>query len=299
MNNGRLTALLRRPGIRLLDGAMGTELQRRGVDVSLPLWSARALQSAPEIVLQIHRDYIDAGADIITTNTFRTTSRTFRRAGECDRSAELTRTASSLARQAASETHDRWVCVAGSMAPLEDCYRPDLVPPDSQVSAEHAIHAHRLAECGVDLLLLETMGTAREAIAASRAAAATGLEFIVSFLCSPDGTLYGGESLADTAQTVAALGATALSLNCISPRLLQPSLSALMNTTSLPVAVYANVGRAGGERGGFMEQDVTPEEYEGFARAWMDQGVAIVGGCCGTTPAYIELMRDSTRVSGT
>jgi S-methylmethionine-dependent homocysteine/selenocysteine methylase len=293
MSEGRLTSLLERQRPVLLDGAMGTELQRRGVDVGLPLWSALALRSAPDVVLQIHRDYLVAGADIITTNTFRTTSRTFRRAGVTDHSADLTRLAVMLARKAAGEVHDRPVLVAGSMAPLEDCYRPDRVPPEDQLAAEHAAHAQQLAKGGVDVLLLETMGTIREARAACCAAAATGKEVVVSFLCTPEGDLYGGESIIDAVHALGALGVTAFSLNCISPYFLQPALSALLTATTLPCAVYANVGRAGEEHGGTLMQDVTVEEYTRFVQTWVRQGVAIVGGCCGTTPSYLEAVKKS------
>ncbi len=293
MSDGRLTSLLEQQRPLLLDGAMGTELQRRGVDVGLPLWSAQALRSAPDVVLQIHRDYLVAGADIITTNTFRTTTRTFRRAGVTDHSADLTRLAVMLARKAAAEVHDRSVLVAGSMAPLEDCYRPDRVPPEHQLAAEHTAHAQQLAKNGVDILLLETMGTIREARAACRAAAATGKDVVVSFLCTPDGDLYGGESMVEAVHALDALGVAAFSLNCISPRFLQPALSALLTATTRPCAVYANVGRAGEEHGGILTEDVTVEEYARFVETWVRQGVAIVGGCCGTTPAYLEAAKRS------
>ena len=107
--------------ILILDGATGTELDRRGVDTSLPLWSARALLTAPDIVQQIHRDYLDAGADLITTNTFRTHRRTLTRAGVGERTRELTQLAVELARRAIEES-GRTAYIAGSMSPLEDCY---------------------------------------------------------------------------------------------------------------------------------------------------------------------------------
>src|SRR5512146_2033834 len=87
----------------LLDGATGTELQRRGVDTSLPLWSARALLEAPEVLRAIHADYIAAGADILTTNTFRTHRRTLTRAGLGERTHELTQLAVKIAREAAQQ----------------------------------------------------------------------------------------------------------------------------------------------------------------------------------------------------
>jgi S-methylmethionine-dependent homocysteine/selenocysteine methylase len=290
MTGRPLATQLAQHTLLVLDGAMGTELQRQGIDVGLPLWSARALLTDPDSVLWIHQQYILAGADIVTTNTFRTTPRTFARAGLPDRSALLTRQAVDLALQARSDGAAHSVLIAGSMAPLEDCYRPDLVPDNAVLAAEHAEQARRLAHAGVDFLLIETMGTIREAETACRGAGLTGKEFIVSFLCGPDGRLYGGESIADAVGTIAPLGPVAFSLNCISPRVIQPALHALMHATPLPVAVYANVGKSGYEQGGELVVDVDLEEYVSFAEDWKRQGVRIIGGCCGTSAVYIEAL---------
>ncbi|MEK9139284.1 MAG: homocysteine S-methyltransferase family protein, partial [Bacteroidota bacterium] len=130
---GPLSRMLASRTPLILDGAMGTELQRRGVDTGLPLWSANALMVHPEVILQIHKEYIEAGADIITTNTFRTTRRTFQRANLPDRSHALTKTALKLAQQARESFPDRQLLVAGSIAPVEDCYRPDLVPSEKEM----------------------------------------------------------------------------------------------------------------------------------------------------------------------
>ncbi len=290
----------RRPLI--LDGAMGTELQRRGVDTTLPLWSARALIDAQDAVLQIHREYLAAGADIITTNTFRTTSRTFDRAGLPDRSAELTRRAVDLARTACGAVSDRTVLIAGSLAPLEDCYRPDRVPPDHELAAEHREQASRLAEAGVDFLLLETFGTIREARAACTAAVATDKEVVLSLLCTPDGRLYSGEQLDDAVAAVLPLRPAGLAVNCVSARHIAVAFETLRTTFlgrtglldvpdtsgSFPLGVYANAGVAGEEQNESMVRDVNPEEYAAFARQWIRAGAAIVGGCCGTTPDYIR-----------
>jgi S-methylmethionine-dependent homocysteine/selenocysteine methylase len=278
----------RRPVI--LDGAMGTELQRRGANTGLPLWSANALLAAPDLVRQIHADYIAAGAEIITTNTFRTTGRTFRRAFLPDRSEELTARAVALAREAVAAA-GRTVLVAGSMAPLEDCYRPDLVPSDADLRSEHTELAARLANAGVDFILLETMNTIREATAACSAAAATGLDIVVSFICNRNGELYGGDSLAEAIRRITPLGVTAFSINCVSPRLLMAALNIALVTTTLPLGVYANIGIPENERRGWeFTQDLTAREYATYALDWQHQGVAIIGGCCGTTPEYIHAL---------
>jgi len=288
----RLEQLLSRRIPAILDGAMGTELQRRGADTRLPLWSANVLAKNPGMVQQIHEDYIAAGADIITTNTFRTTQRTFRHAGIPDTSGPFTRLAVELARRAREASGRPDVLIAGSIAPLEDCYRPDLVPPDDQLRREHAELADRLAGAGIDLFLVETMNTLREAYAACEAARATGLEVIVSFICDRTGNLYGGESLAYAIRAVSALNPTAFSINCVSPRFLRPALTIARAMTSLPLAVYGNVGIPENDRRGWeFTRDITPEEYATYAGDWHKDGAAIIGGCCGTTPEYIRAVR--------
>ena len=116
----------------LLDGAMGTQLLMRNVDVGLPLWSASILENCPSTVEEIHTEYLNAGADVVTTNTFRTTTRTFRKVCNdikeaTERAREVCKTAVEVARKAAGEAQ----FVAGSLAPLEDCYLPDLFPGEN------------------------------------------------------------------------------------------------------------------------------------------------------------------------
>jgi len=269
---------------------MGTELQRRGANTLLPLWSAEALVLSPALVLQIHQEYIRAGADIITANTFRTTRRTFLRTGLADRSQRLTSIALGLARQAQEAFPDRDILIAGSIAPLEDCYRPELVPPQRTLEEEHAELAGRLAEGGADFLLLETMGTTREAAAACKAAATTGKEVVVSFLCNDQGDLYSGEPLREAVAAVLPFSPTALSINCVSPRVIDKAIARMCAASSLPFGVYANVGLPGKEHSEIMSCDVNEEEYTAFALRWLQEGAAIIGGCCGTTPGYIKRM---------
>ncbi len=301
-----LAALLAQRGTLILDGALGTELQRRGVDTGLPLWSAKVLLDAPEVLLQIHQDHIGAGADIIAANTWRTTARTFHRAGYPDRSADLTAKAIAIAMEARGSRPGRPVLVAGSMGPLEDCYRPALVPPDIELRVEHAEHAGRLAAAGVDIIMLETFGMIREARIACQAALATGKEVILSFLCRADGCLYSGEPLADAIAATADLPVAGLSINCAPAR----SLTRLVDDLRTCVArtrhdgltclmAYGNVGREGGENDDVFVTTVSPVEYGVLALSWLDHGARIIGGCCGTTPDHIAAVRDALAGSRT
>src|SRR5262245_94057 len=123
----------------ILDGATGTELTRRGVSTTLPLWSAAALLTHPGVVEAIHRDYVVAGAEIIVANTFRTNVRTLRAAGLLDRAPEMNRRAIELARRAAQSKiqNRKSKVVAASIAPVEDCYHAERVPDYETLLAEH------------------------------------------------------------------------------------------------------------------------------------------------------------------
>lgn len=291
-----LAQMLAAKSLLILDGAMGTELERRGVDIGLPLWSANALIQSPEVVLQIHKDYLAAGADIIVTNTFRTNRRVFKNAHLPDRSLELTTKAMALAREARECFPDREILIAGSVAPVEDCYHPERVPSERELHEEHSEMIGRLAQLNVDFILIETMTTIREAYAACKAAKETGKEVVVSFTCKKDGTLYSGEQLTDAVNAIGGLQPTMFSLNCISPRYLTPLIhqlkSAIRNLRSpLPFAVYGNVGKPD-VREGRMTRDVDEAEYARFALEWKHLGASIIGGCCGTTPAYIRAVAE-------
>jgi homocysteine S-methyltransferase len=282
------------PSPVLLDGATGTELNRRGVDTSLPLWSAAALLRAPEVVRQIHADYVAAGAEVITANTFRTHERSLRAGGMADArraAAELTAQAVALARSAAGGS--AWV--AGSQAPLEDCYSPHLTPDDAALEREHRHMAENLAAAGVDLILVETQNTIREAVAATRGASATKLPVLVSFACGVDGRLLSGEPLRDAARAVLPLRPDAVLVNCGPARLMEGLLRELRRECGdTPIGCYANIGEVDAVQG-WRNTAEAPAVYTDFARTWLAAGARLIGGCCGTTPAHIANVANSLR----
>jgi S-methylmethionine-dependent homocysteine/selenocysteine methylase len=255
----------------LLDSAMGSELERRGLELDLPLWSARALVEAPELVAAIHRENVAAGADILTANTFRTTRRALDESGNADRARELAHSAVRIAREAARGA-DRPVFVAGSVAPLFDCYRPDLVPEDAaDLAREHAALIAELAAAGVDLLLLETFGTRREAIASAGAARASGVPFVASVVTDGGGRLLSGEGLDETAE---ALWQEGRKIGADGGRLAAAA-------RGRPFGGYANI----------LSDEDTPGRYARRAGNWIELGARFVGGCCGTRPAHIAAIR--------
>lgn len=275
----------------LLDAAMGTELARRGSRTDLPLWSAWALLEAPDEVLAIHTEAVSAGADVLTANTFRTHPRSLAKAGLGDQARALTARAVDLARRTA-EGADREVFVAGSLSPLEDCYRPDLAPEESLLLAEHLEQARALADAGVDVILAETHNSVRELSAAIRAARETGLPIVASMVTDGEGRLLSGERLDEAAREIAFLSPDVIGVNCVPPALLSFDLELVARTLpARPLGAWANLGPPSDLEQTRFSEEVAPGAFAAFARGWLSAGARLIGGCCGTTSAHIAAVR--------
>jgi S-methylmethionine-dependent homocysteine/selenocysteine methylase len=260
----------------VLDGATGTMLGERARG---RLFSAAALvdEEGRESVLAIHKAYAAAGAQVVTANTFRTGPRA---AGA--RWHTLSRAAVALARKSGAT-------IAGSIAPAEDCYRPELRPPREAALREHGQLALALAAHGCDLQLVETVASAEEGLAAVEAAVATGLCVWVSAMALPSGTMLSGDDLRDFFRAARERGATAALLNCIPCDGVDLALDAARES-GLPFGAYAHMGEIDPASGWPSTPVLSPEEYAERARRWLERGATIVGGCCGTTPAHIEAL---------
>lgn len=289
-----LVKRLRKGPVLLLDGATGTEIESRGTPCDLPLWSTRALIERPDQVQEIHSEYAKAGAEIITANTFRTQQRTLRRAeheyprlGEQD--AELTSLAVQLA-QAGAKAGPQPSWVAGSVAPLEDCYQPENVPNPKALELEHNRHAQNLARAGVDLILIETMNSAREAVAAARAAQTTGLPFCVSFVISSSGQLLSGEGLPEAIDEIRTFSPLGVGINCLPASSVSSGLR-ILQQAGLGFGLHTNLGIPGDDSEKKHQADCTPERFAQYVLSWSRAGARWVGGCCGTTPAHTAAAR--------
>ena len=269
----------------LLDGPLGTELERRGQPLPPPMWSARALVEAPLLISQIHEDYAEAGAQVHTAATFRTTARALAGTEWAARWRELLELAVTLCRDAVRDAGPAGARVAGSMAPLEDCFSPARTPPAEVLAREHAELARALAAAGCDLLLVETMPTLRELRAATAAAAATGLPVWAGITLGPRGDFFDGTGVREAARAAAEGGAQAFLLNCTAPPLISRQLEALFaRPAGLALGAYANTIFEGGA-------EWPPERYVEEVRRWREAGATILGGCCGTTPRHIAALR--------
>jgi homocysteine S-methyltransferase len=281
--------------ILLLDGATGTELDRRGVDVSLPLWSAKALLDAPDVVEQIHVDYLNAGAEAIITNSFRTHRRSLAKAGFGDRAAELTRLSVDIARSA-RDTVKPEAMILGSVAPLEDCYHPEWSPTMDECRREHAEMLTHLKEAEVDLVIIETVNTRHEALAAAEMAEQIlPGRWIISFCMKtqgPPGVLLNGPTVVDILPALEQ--AYAVGVNCMGPPAMTAQVSLLrsMLPERTRIVAYGNIGHPD-ETDKWVQSDaIEPSRYADYVDEWINAGATIVGGCCGTTPETIRAVAE-------
>ena len=292
----------------LLDGGVGTEILRRGV-----YWRSHGIEQRPNVVRQVHADYIAAGADVVRTNTFQLNRRAYlnlfhglehmRRIGPpgLERKAnQLVRRAVELAREAreqAGKASDS-VTIAGVISPLEHCFRPDLTPPLDQCRTEHREIVEEMKASGVDFILLESMNRVAEAQTACEAARSSGLPFWVSFVVREDSRLLSNEPLVEAVKAVEALGADVVAVNCAPLEDVTAAVRELRRHRKAPIGAYAHIGRYDPPswKFGFYPRfsstaSVPPARYVEAAREWRKSGAQVIGGCCGTMPEHIRALR--------
>ncbi|MCS5566916.1 MAG: homocysteine S-methyltransferase family protein [Pseudomonadales bacterium] len=290
--------------ITILDGGMGAELIRRGAAASGGLWSAQALLDAPEAVVETHRDFIRAGARLIITNSYSSIPSYLAKGGIEDRYEELTALAGQLARRAAGEMKEN-VRVAGSLPPLSESYRPDLVPDDQQARSIYEAMAVAL-EPYVDIFVCETMSSIRESInaceAAKKAALSRKIPVYVSWTLSekPGTGLRSGETLRMAFEELATLGIDGFLCNCTAPEAIEAALKELRGWTDKPIGGYPN--RVSEVPEGWTldneletrrRVDLTPSVFVEFAKRCVENGATMFGGCCGVGPEYIAALAEA------
>lgn len=267
--------------MQILDGAIGTELISRGVVLEGAAWSARAIRDAPDVLRQIHADYAEAGATLHTANTFRTQSRVLGARWRQDLKAAIM-----LVREAIPKEQR----VLGSMAPVEDCYRPDLSPGEG-ARREHSAMAFALADGGCDILLCETFANEAEALVAVEEAMETELPVWLALTAGPFGDLLSPSDFTRIGQAAASMGVERLLANCIAATRIAPYVEAF-GSIGVPVGVYANAGAEEEGIGWSATDDRAAQRYADLAEQWAEAGATVIGGCCGTGPRHIRALSE-------
>ena len=290
----------------LMDGGMGQELVRRSPDPLTQLWGGAVLRDHPEIVGQLHQDFLRAGARAIMTNSYSLSRPRLARDGQEDMFEALQNRACEVACEAI-DTMGADVLLAGSLPPLNGSYHPDSVPPVEEAAKQFAEIALLQAPF-VDVLILETMSSIREALGGLVGAKEGGKPIWLAFTTDDDdGTkLRSGEPLAEALEAITGSeNLVAILLNCTRPESVDQGMSILADC-DLPFGAYANgfsriaTNYLPGAKVDELttRKDLIPEAYADFALGWVEQGATIIGGCCEVGPAHIAHLAQRLAAAG-
>ncbi|MGD8340538.1 MAG: homocysteine S-methyltransferase family protein [Gammaproteobacteria bacterium] len=284
-------------GLRILDGGTGSELRRRGVSLSKLCWSAAANLHHLEVLREIHADYIGAGADVITANTFATSRFVLASAGLDTRFETINRRAIGAAREAASLSGSS-VSVAASLSCLPPAFETSRYPDAESEHRAYAELADCFAECGADLILLEMMQDPAHAARACRAARASGLPFWVGVSCrllpQNDGLVAFDnpeQPIAEVIDMVAGFDPAGIAIMHSPAEATGFALTELAERWQGPIGAWAELPYPEDTESSFGEP-LTPSAYAALGREWLEAGASLIGGCCGTTPEHIRALAE-------
>ncbi len=291
--------------VLVLDGAIGSELERLGAPMHYDIWCAAALGSHPELVRQVHRNYIEAGADVITTNTYASARHAMEGAGLGDKVHEWNSLAAKLALEARDEyTGSRPVYVAGAVSNFGNWGEPGA----DRLRQNYGELADILADNGVDAILLEMLAAnVDEVLPGVEATADAGLPVWVGLSSVVDrkngevmmgieesqehsDNVMGFGPLDDAARKTMAAGGSALLVMHSDLKATGPALQVCKDSYDGTLGAYPNAGYWQRPNWTFVDQ-VSPDEFADEAMSWVDMGAQIVGGCCGLGPDHIEALR--------
>ncbi|HUI57641.1 MAG TPA: bifunctional homocysteine S-methyltransferase/methylenetetrahydrofolate reductase [Bryobacteraceae bacterium] len=274
------------------DGAMGTMLYSRGVFINRCFDELNVSQ--PDLVRQIHQDYVKAGAEILETNTFGANRARLSAFGVAEKLKAINQAGVRLAREAAGES----AFVAGAVGPLG--VRIEPLGPTSFAEAREIFReqAAALIEAGADLLVLETFGNLdelREAVFAARDAGGEAIPIVAQVTIDDFGHLPGGTDTETFTHELDSWPVDAIGLNCsVGPKATLETIELMMQYSTKPMSAMPNAGLPARVEGRNIYL-CSPEYMAQYARRLLWAGVRIIGGCCGTTPEHIKLIRSETR----
>jgi homocysteine S-methyltransferase len=300
--------MLAAQGVVILDGALATELERRGAVLNDALWSARLLLDNPDLIYQVHYDYLMAGADVITTASYQATFAGFARRGlSHDTAAELMRRSVQLAQRARDDFWANPAHSAGRVRPLVAAsvgpygayladgseYRGDYGLSVTELMEFHRARMAVLADSGADLLACETIPCQAEG--AALAALLPEFPHItawLSFSCRSETEVSDGGPFADCAALAnGSAQIAAVGVNCTAPRYVESLLQVAAGVTTKPLLCYPNSGEAWDPLRNCWVGSSGVTDFREPAQHWRAAGASLIGGCCRTTPEDIREIR--------
>jgi len=280
--------------ITLLDGGTGREIKQRLPQWDPVLWSASGLIYDPALVCTIHREFIDAGAQVITTNNYMVIPYALEQCNRLSEFESLTIIAGRVAQQAKAQSGQASVRVAGCLPPLGTTYRSDLIETNSAIAVDTYTLMLGCLSPYVDLFIAESLSSLVEADQILAAYAGQAKPLYMAFLLDDDhpGQLLDGTPIQAVVDTLANGPVSAVLFNCCHPDTISATLRMIQNP-AIPLGAYANAFvplvesfNHGDAR--TRDESVTPTVYLDHVQQWLDHGVTLVGGCCGIGPDHIR-----------
>ena len=274
----------------IMDGAMGTELMRRGIELPLPLWSSMSNIDQFDQVMNIHKDYIEAGSDILTTNTFRTTPRTFIKAGYSQNESEIiSEQCCNMAIEAAKHAVKKEnTLIAGSVAPLEDCYEPFHFPGKEIAKKEFQLIIDRIIRKGVDILLFETMGNYEEIESALQVSNHVDIQRWLSIVLKNKNSILDGTELQKVVELANKNKIDMVLINCTPVNIILEALDIFLGYRKGKWGVYPNAGENMPTKDGEFVSKLDDESFCKAIQDYITLGASVVGSCCGSTPNTVR-----------
>lgn len=272
--------------ILILDGAIGSLLLSKGVKPDKYLWSSIANLREPDIVKEIHLDYIKAGADIITTNTFRTNPSAIKLSRYDINYEDFIEQSVHLASDLKQEFD---ILVAGSNAPAEDCYQVERTLAYRDIEYNHKKHIDLLYESGCDIILNETQSHLDEIEIISKFCSDNEIPFILSFYFDHNLNLLSGEPLFEAVQLVLDFSPAAVSFNCVPPKDFETFIKSY--SLNFEWGFYLNCGK-GEPTDEAIKCSLSPDEYLKDLKKWLPKDPLFVGACCGSNPNHIKVIKE-------
>ncbi|MCU7495601.1 MAG: homocysteine S-methyltransferase family protein [Ignavibacteria bacterium] len=271
----------------ILDGAIGSLLQMQGLNTDEYLWTSLAGVNNQEMVIRIHKDYIDAGADIITANTFRSNPAAVIKSGLSGISSELLVKRNMDAAKTARG--DEPVLIAGSNAPAEDCYEEKRTLSLKELESNHLNHINLLLLNGADFILNETQSHFDEIKIICRYCQKNKIPFVMSLFITNEGRLLSGEKAKDVIGFILRHGPLAVGLNCISPRILDSFLSDFQFSSNW--GAYLNCG-SGNYKDEVIGCGIDENTYGDIVKKMLPLRPSFIGSCCGSNKGHTKIIRD-------
>jgi homocysteine S-methyltransferase len=280
----------------LIDGATGTDIERRGVPMVDNAWNGGGALTHPEIVRQVHEDYIRLGAQVVITNTFSTSRHVLRDAGLEEHFEMLNRRGVELAKEARCNMAAPNILVAGGITHLSFTRR---IPPHEELRANIEEQAAIMAAAGADLIMLEMMSDVERTLIMIDAAQKTGLPVWVGFSCDldEDGVphLLNGPTLVEGIEAIKDQDVLLVFIMHTEVEYIQACLEVLQANWMGPVGVYAHSGKFVAPNWVF-DDTISPEDYGSAAKTWVEGGVQVIGGCCGIGVEHITVLKEVVEV---